>query len=829
MSENVVQSVKLRKKSRSSRFANWSGDGNLIWDKLLRGIYVFLLFAIDFVMFIYSVNGKLVEYGQFNAAAKLILLAAFGVSLVLVFLLSFSRELQNLLCSAITLAVTVVFYYQFALFDVNNFAELWLAKHANWLSFIGFIPSVWLVGLLMAVLVFFLFRYTYGILFATVILLFSLLIGIGKNEKIVPAPSEYQVVRPLGKQDKERTDNIVYLMLPKFPSYQFLSSVRDVNFRELRDLLIGFYAVNDFEVYPNAFVQKSDAMSNIIDIFSQADYMSTTSSSRGYAEIVNDWNFIHGGIDYLSLEENQLYDYLRDNWYGVSMYAMPGFNFCLKKEDFYTDRCVVKSYRNVSLYNKEAGLEKNIYALLGEWVLSLKDRELRPVAKNLLNMSWLKGMKILSENRRVSLEGSAELLDVLGDDFVRDGNGQFYIAYVDLPSDVYIYDEFCNVKPREEWIALKDNSMYTGSLDEKRKAYVEQTKCLLGKLQEYLDMVSVSGKYKKTNIFIQGVSPVQELAGLSGGRYSNFVMNNLVNLGIRKGKNAKFLINANVCLASDFTKTLIRYQDFCYSTDNMGLPADEALSLKQNLINNAVIQGNKISIIAANYKDWYDTYKQNSRSYQEKLKQKQAGQNTVLELGKKNIKKTAPRGGGNMRKTGVNKGQMEDNIFVWTDDDEITSQKGPEAKEDIGVKEVGKENAGVPTSEKNEAESVPVDVAVEEQKKTDDKTAGESPAEEKAATEADTLSGEVSDGADRGIVNEVSQTTEEKKENAAPVLEKAGSPQGEKDVLAAEKAAEKLPENGEMTADKGNVTEESTSQEPDTPNAETGAEDTVLF
>lgn len=95
----------------------------------------------------------------------------------------------------------------------------------------------------------------------------------------------------------------------------------------------------------------------------------------------------------------------------------------------------------------------------------------------------------------------------------------------------------------------------------------------------------------------------------------------MVNLAIRKGKRPKFLINANICLASDFTKTLIRYQDYCYSIDNMNLKTDEALSLKQNLINNSVIRGSKISNIAANYQDWYAEYKQKSRAYQEKLQQ----------------------------------------------------------------------------------------------------------------------------------------------------------------------------------------------------------------
>ena len=58
MSEIVTQPLILKKKSRSSRFAKWMGGANSFRDRLLRGIYVFLLFGMDFVMFIYSVNGR---------------------------------------------------------------------------------------------------------------------------------------------------------------------------------------------------------------------------------------------------------------------------------------------------------------------------------------------------------------------------------------------------------------------------------------------------------------------------------------------------------------------------------------------------------------------------------------------------------------------------------------------------------------------------------------------------------------------------------------------------------------------------------------------------
>ena len=624
MTEGVNQPLVLRKKSRSSRFASWGGDANHFYDKFLRAFYIFLLFAIDMVMFVYSINAKLIEGGQFNQAVLALFGGVFAVAFVLMLLLSFSKDVQNVVCTLMTMLFVVVFFNQFALFNVDTFIEDWLKTKASWLTFICIIPSSWLLGLLIGVVIFFAFRSTFAMLFVVCVLLFAGVIGVQKNEFLSVAKNEYSEVKALGnKSGAERNGNLVYFMLPKLPSYQLLSNVNDHNFRELRDLMVGFYAVNNFEIYPNAFIKKDDTVSNMIDIFNQVDYTSSASGNRAYSEFINNWDFIHGGLDYFSLEENRLYDYLRENGYAISTYAMPGFNTCIKAGAMDTDRCVIKNYKTVSLYDKTKSLEQNIYALLAEWILSFKDQNLKSVAKMFANMSPLKGIKVSAENRRVSLEGSPHLVDEAADDYAHDKGGQIYVIYVDLPSDIYMYDEFCNLKPRKEWVALKDNSIQNGGIDEKRKAYADQAKCLIGKLQEYMDVVNSSYKNPKTDVIVQGVSTIRDLAGMMAGRYGNFVKDQLVNLAIRKGKNPKFLINANICLASDFTKTLIRYQDYCYTIDNMKLKKDEALSLKQNLINNSIIRGSKISNIAANYRDWYAEYKLKSQSYQQRLKEQQ--------------------------------------------------------------------------------------------------------------------------------------------------------------------------------------------------------------
>jgi len=711
MSEIVTQPLILKKKSRSSRFAKWMGGANSFRDRLLRGIYVFLLFGMDFVMFIYSINGRLFEDGYVNRAAFYILGLVLGSSIILMLILSFSKLFQNLLCAVATLLFTVLFFYQFGQGNVDTLFEQWLNKNASWLSFLGFIPTPWFFGLIFAISIFFLFSFSDVILFITLVLLFSCFVGVYNNERLPFTRSEYQEVKRLPSiAGGVRDDSIVYMMMPKFPSYQFLSGIRDINFRELRDLMIGFYAVNNFEIYPNAFVQKNDTMSNIIDILNQVDYTSSTSGDRGYVEFIDNWNFIHGGREILGLSNNKLYDHLRKGGFGISMYAMPEFNFCLKNGDFGTDRCVIKGYKTVSLYDPKASLEKNVNSLLGEWLLSFKISDLKSYARSFINDSPLRNMKIISENRRVSMEGSVDIFEKLKEDYLRDAGGQVYLVYVDFPSDVYIYDEFCNLKPRKDWIALKDNSLYSGGIDEKRKAYAEQAKCLIAKLQEYIDEIKDSSRFYRTDIYIQGVSPIRELAGMTSDQYSRFAADNLVNLAVRKGRKPRFLINANVCLASDFTKSMLKFQDYCYTLDNMtNYTTDEILNLKKNLINNAVIRGGKISNIMANYRDWYENFKLNSHEYQLKLQQKKAEEEARRQAAEEErLKRERERDEVKTDEQKVQRTQNNENIFIPTDDmvidlnEEMLSEqetptsdvaKSPEAKavEENANKDTAKE------------------------------------------------------------------------------------------------------------------------------------------
>ncbi len=615
--EKMTEPVRLNKKKEPKPFQFLLIATNHFYDRILRAMFVTLLLVFDFVLFVYSINGRMMENGVVNEAMLYIAGGIFAVFLVLMILLSFSGVAQDALCALVTLLVTLLYFDQFALFDTSNFIELWLEEHASFLTFVGAVPSNWLIGIFFALIIFFAFKYTFVIFLTLLLVAGSFGICLYQTEMAVADKNEYGRVKELAVMKEDaRSNNVIYLMAPKLPSYHFLSTIKDVNFRDLRDMIIGFYAVNDFEVYPNAFVQKNDTVSNIVDIYNLVDYGSTASGIRGYAEILNDWDFAHGSLDTMALEDNKLYAALGKEGYKTSTYPMPLFNFCYKDGKLVSDRCVVKQTRPISLYDKKSSLEKNIFALLGEWVISFRNKELKPVAKMLMDMSYMKGMRVISDNRRLSIEGAPAVFDEVYKDFAKDKNGVVYMAFAELPSDLYIFDEFCNLKPRKDWVSLKDNLLYSGGIDLKRKAYADQTKCFLGMAQMFMEKMYQNDKLQNTDIIVQGVSVLRELAGMPAGQYGTFVADKLVNLGIRKAKAPAFVVNTEICLASDVTRSYLLGEQHCYTIDNMKMSTEEALNLKQNLVNNSVIRGSKITNIAADYRDWYEEFRKKSPYYQ---------------------------------------------------------------------------------------------------------------------------------------------------------------------------------------------------------------------
>ena len=128
--------------------------------------------------------------------------------------------------------------------------------------------------------------------------------------------------------------------LGKITDDMYMELTPEDTIRDLRNLLIGFFATNDFEIYPNAFVEEKEAMENIVDILNHVDYMSAARGNKGYSEFINSWNFIHGGNSVFGLDKNEMYKgVLSENYIVCELYPKLkelynkyySINLCIKK------------------------------------------------------------------------------------------------------------------------------------------------------------------------------------------------------------------------------------------------------------------------------------------------------------------------------------------------------------------------------------------------------------------------------------------------------------------------------------------------------------------
>lgn len=92
---------------------------------------------------------------------------------------------------------------------------------------------------------------------------------------------------------------------------------------------------------------------------------------------------------------------------------------------------------------------------------------------------------------------SFKTLDVVLNDIANDKGNRAYFVFMDLPSDMYVYDEFCRVKPQDKWLAM-DNYKWVSNknLFAKRQAYQEQFSCMLGSLEQFMQKLNESSWIK---------------------------------------------------------------------------------------------------------------------------------------------------------------------------------------------------------------------------------------------------------------------------------------------------------------------------------------------
>ena len=557
---------------------------------ILKIIYIFTLMAIDLVLFTDSGNLNIYGGEHFLSPELLGLLGALLAFFSLVMILTaFSQWVQNILCALFTCWFIYVLFNQFAQFDYNSFLGDYLK------SFLGSIVPQFLythssviVAVVLSLLVLWFLFSAHVIFLAVYVLLFVIafagILRYGFNN----IRNQHDFIELYQSHIKNNADEhgekFVYIMLPNLPSYKYFNKISTGGASQIGELMNGFYTKNKFEVFGNAYTQDDTCFMNMVrsvNLFSDdlpQNHIMNTMLVYKY------WKFFNVNDEYVFLKDNQMFDTFRKAGYKISAYKSRGFDLCHKNHMFNVDRCTEKVNRPINLYSMNLSSFDRAQMLMLEWFSSMKlFRDMSKVYQFLSLFGKPDSLPLVGVNyNNLYVINSIETFNVLVENIIQDKGRQAYFVYADIPSDMFIYDEFCQIKPRHEWINMENMPwVKTNNTQLKQRAYYEQTKCLYGKLQEFLDQLQSNDLLEKTVIILEGMSSVNNFSSKPYDNFvDDFIYRKLTTLAIKSPVNDSVVFNDNICEANGIIRHYLYKDKVCNGLDEINIHQ----SLKTNLV-----------------------------------------------------------------------------------------------------------------------------------------------------------------------------------------------------------------------------------------------------
>ncbi len=618
-----------------------------LFDWLIKGLLVALLLSIDFVLFAGAGNFGIFASGYSLAPQVLyVLIGFFAVSIILMFLLSFSSFLQNLLTAVAGGLFVYVLMHQFALFDETSFLAGWVGNYLGStlaMNFMGIshILCAWAAGI--ALFLFLILTRKANIAYFTgiVLLIFVGILGdkYFKSGGNAEFKTVYQSQAPLEEKDGKR---FIYIMLPNAGSYNYLEDMKEaVNTEEARktmSLMLGFFARNGFSFYPHAYVNERDPFMNAVASLNMLgndkpeDFLLNNVAMDGY------WGFDNLNDEYVYLRENQLFRTFKKAKYKISAYKTRGLDLCRVNNEMSADRCIEKVNRPISFDNLNLTGSEKTELLLIQWIESTGLFTDLSAA-----YSWFKGIGNPDKTPLVGLKydnlyvvDAVNTLDKVAQDIISDTGNNAYFVVMDMPANMYVYNEYCRVKPTGSWLDMESLPwILNKNLYGKRSAYLSQMNCLFGKLEQFIRNLEKAGAADKSVIVIQGLSGVNDLINIREPSYiQEFKNERLVTMAIRDPLKKKFVNDTRVCSAKDILKEYLFRRGKCEEMKDLNMH-DEAKKDFKGMLNQVRITEPVVAAAVKKFDEWYPNWQRLNNPEAKALpKFPSAGKNGASEVSK---------------------------------------------------------------------------------------------------------------------------------------------------------------------------------------------------
>lgn len=563
---------------------------NNLLDWFIKGLLLSSLVCFDFFVFMgagsYSVFSTL---GFFQPEVWGIVVSVTVVCFILMYLVSFLKILQNLLLSVALAFLMIAFLNQFAAFDKNAMLSSLVATYISpdlglLLTYVSHV-----VFAIVSAVIFFLFL-TYAskskiftlavlVLIINAVVLFSQLIDDNNGKKFISKKdSTVSMANDNGK-------NFVFIGMPALGSFSYFQDLKQnmssKNLAEVTDLqknldiILGFYKKNNFMFYPQSYVLSENAYEN----FAQILNLNNSKDSKEYINktVVPDkfWKFNLLNEKDIFLKEAKLFEAFKKSKFFINAYQNQGIEFCKINNEFVVDSCVEQNNLPINFEEMDISVREKMTLLFAQWMEST----------GLFNdlSSLYSSLKIVTDAdktpmigisyKNIGVKNSLDILNVLSKDIATRHGNQAYFVNLNMPNNTFIFDEFCQIKPLDQWENKSDLPwIKVVNFSEKRKAYYNQVRCLYGALQDFIDAIPEE-KRKNTVIVLQSLSGFGDMYQLSDNVnfVEEFMNKKFVDTAIYDPKKAEFSLYNQVCYAPSVLKKYLYKQDACIELEHLNI------------------------------------------------------------------------------------------------------------------------------------------------------------------------------------------------------------------------------------------------------------------
>ena len=621
MEERKEKLKKEAKPKRKERLAPY------LIDWLEKALVIASLISLNFLIYVGAGSYDMFSsYTILTPEVWYILSGIIIFSILIIYCVSFFKLLQNLLVAAVAYYFVIAMLNQFAVFDKSTMLAGLTATYISQdlgilLSYVSHI----VVALVIAGVVFLfmafasklkIFWFLVALICINILVIFSQLIDANEHQKFNVLKEE--VINAKAKSDKK----FIYIGLQGLGSYAYLDKLAEdlpkdspelPEIKKTQDIMLGFYAHNNFIFYPQSYVEHEDAAQNYAKILNSSSSKTEDEYLLKNVYPESFWKFNRLNEKHIYLKESRLYDAFKKSKFSINAYQSSDIELCKINNEMAVHRCVERNASPIDFDNMNISAFQKTKIIMAQWLESMQIFDdfsifykiLRPISD--ADTMPLVGMSY----KDIDIKNSADVLDLVVDDLNKTNGNTAYFINMDLPHESYIFDEFCQVKPTDAWSNKKDLEWSQGvSTDKKRKAYMQQVRCLYGKLQKFVDNVNAKTKQRDTVIFIQGLSG---LNGLSAPKQEQlfldeFMNKNFVDSAVKDPLKKDFQIKIENCSASDILNQYLYRRKQC---QEFNLNIEENLKKKiLEQLHTYTISTEATEKAKKDFADWYKIWQE---------------------------------------------------------------------------------------------------------------------------------------------------------------------------------------------------------------------------